>query len=285
MLHPSLQAIPEPVRLPVAGLAADVVERAASFGDDRWGITPFADGFQVNVGWTEILTALPHGIRLVVDGELASKVTLSQVVTLTEGKDSRGFYPSVPGSLLAVVLYQPIALFSRAVDALSPAVMRAIKSAARRGPGRGVVKGHRQEVVLALAALTARSLPAPGYADDPAPTTMGAALLRLNDGVAVSVAGSRAARLARLRIAPIKSQQVTVTTTVFLRNPDVVAEVLFRSKGACEDCGKPAPFHRASDGSPYLEVHHKVLLSEGGDDTVKNAIALCPNCHRARHFA
>lgn len=32
------------------------------------------------------------------------------------------------------------------------------------------------------------------------------------------------------------------------------------------------------------EVHHKVPLSAGGDDTVENAIALCPNCHRKAHF-
>jgi len=33
-----------------------------------------------------------------------------------------------------------------------------------------------------------------------------------------------------------------------------------------------------------LEVHHKVPLAEGGDDTVENAIALCPNCHRHAHY-
>nr|WP_275041241.1 HNH endonuclease signature motif containing protein [Halomonas meridiana] len=45
-----------------------------------------------------------------------------------------------------------------------------------------------------------------------------------------------------------------------------------------------APFNRKSDGSPYLEVHHRKPLAEGGDDTVANAIALCPNCHRAAHY-
>jgi 5-methylcytosine-specific restriction protein A len=33
-----------------------------------------------------------------------------------------------------------------------------------------------------------------------------------------------------------------------------------------------------------LEVHHKKQLSEGGEDTVENAIALCPNCHREAHY-
>lgn len=72
--------------------------------------------------------------------------------------------------------------------------------------------------------------------------------------------------------------------TVFKRNPDVVAEVLIRAKGKCESCGKPAPFKRRKDDKPYLEVHHKVFLSNGGDDTVENAEALCPNCHKEKHF-
>ncbi|HVG57635.1 MAG TPA: HNH endonuclease [Hyalangium sp.] len=37
-------------------------------------------------------------------------------------------------------------------------------------------------------------------------------------------------------------------------------------------------------GSPYLEVHHKKFLARGGVDTVKNARALCPNCHRKVHY-
>lgn len=82
---------------------------------------------------------------------------------------------------------------------------------------------------------------------------------------------------------PIPTRVVT-RTTVFVRNPDVVAEVLLRACGLCEDCGSPAPFRRASDGSPYLEVHHKVALAMGGEDTVANAIGLCPNCHRRVHF-
>ena len=75
-----------------------------------------------------------------------------------------------------------------------------------------------------------------------------------------------------------------VVTKVYVRNPDVVAEVLYRAEGSCEGCGKEAPFFRSSDGSPYLEVHHRNPLAEGGDDTVENAIALCPNCHREFHF-
>jgi 5-methylcytosine-specific restriction protein A len=31
-------------------------------------------------------------------------------------------------------------------------------------------------------------------------------------------------------------------------------------------------------------VHHLIRLADGGDDTVDNAVAACPNCHRQRHF-
>lgn len=70
----------------------------------------------------------------------------------------------------------------------------------------------------------------------------------------------------------------------FKRNPDVVAEVLFRAKGVCQKCGNSAPFNKKKDGHPYLEVHHKLPLAQGGDDSLENAIAMCPNCHREAHF-
>lgn len=91
----------------------------------------------------------------------------------------------------------------------------------------------------------------------------------------------RRKRLSSAQRQPATSQ---VVTTVFLRNPDVVAEVLSRAGGCCESCGGAAPFLRASDSSPYLEVHHRVRLADGGKDTVNNALALCPNCHRKAHY-
>lgn len=71
---------------------------------------------------------------------------------------------------------------------------------------------------------------------------------------------------------------------VFKRSSAVVAEVLLRANGKCETCRQPAPFVRATDGRPYLEVHHVVKLADDGEDTVANAIAVCPNCHRYHHF-
>lgn len=95
---------------------------------------------------------------------------------------------------------------------------------------------------------------------------------------------SDAERKHRLESASKKPEVIQVITTNYKRNPDVVVEVLKRAEGICEDCGNPAPFLRASNGSPYLEVHHVLPLAKGGDDTVENAVALCPNCHRKAHF-
>ena len=68
----------------------------------------------------------------------------------------------------------------------------------------------------------------------------------------------------------------------FVRDPNVIAWVLEHAAGACEACGEKAPFQR-DDGEPYLEVHHVRPLAEGGPDTVDNAVACCPNCHRHLH--
>jgi 5-methylcytosine-specific restriction protein A len=89
-------------------------------------------------------------------------------------------------------------------------------------------------------------------------------------------------RRARLASANRQPEKVVVLTRAFRRNPDVIAEVLLRAGGTCEGCGLSAPFQRV-DGTPYLEVHHRLRLSGGGEDSVENAIALCPNCHRERH--
>lgn len=44
-----------------------------------------------------------------------------------------------------------------------------------------------------------------------------------------------------------------------------------------------APFSD-KNGQPYLESHHIEWLSNGGEDTIENTVALCPNCHRKIHL-
>lgn len=128
-----------------------------------------------------------------------------------------------------------------------------------------------------------------GFAREYLDRSRGIALTVLERELAQEVAKSEQSspsdRQKRLQTAPRKPERIIVTTTAFRRNADVIAEVLFRARGTCEKCQQPAPFIRRSDGSPYLEVHHKIQLATDGEDTVENAIALCPNCHRASHFA
>ncbi|WP_331406391.1 HNH endonuclease signature motif containing protein [Vibrio owensii] len=70
----------------------------------------------------------------------------------------------------------------------------------------------------------------------------------------------------------------------YRRDPDVVAEALYRAEGFCEMCKEKAPFIKRSNGEAYLEVHHIIPLSQGGLDSLENVISLCPNCHREIHF-
>lgn len=114
---------------------------------------------------------------MVVDGELARLAALPQTVELFEGENGRSFYPSVPGSLLAEVPYEPLALFDRAVAALRPALMQGVRLAARRRAGRGVEAGHRQDAVRALAVLAGRPLPTPGYTSESAQDAAAGSLL------------------------------------------------------------------------------------------------------------
>ncbi|MGB3609893.1 MAG: HNH endonuclease signature motif containing protein [Cellvibrio sp.] len=73
------------------------------------------------------------------------------------------------------------------------------------------------------------------------------------------------------------------SVTQYVRDPAVKAWVLNAANGHCECCGKPAPFMTALN-EPFLEVHHLRQLADGGSDTVANAVALCPNCHRELHY-
>jgi 5-methylcytosine-specific restriction protein A len=91
-------------------------------------------------------------------------------------------------------------------------------------------------------------------------------------------------RQAQLNASPRLPEKVARLVESFKRSPYVVAEVLHRAAGVCGSCLKAAPFARKKDGAPYLEVHHRRQLAHGGEDTVANAIAVCPNCHRELHY-
>jgi 5-methylcytosine-specific restriction protein A len=66
------------------------------------------------------------------------------------------------------------------------------------------------------------------------------------------------------------------------RSPQVRVFVLARAGGFCELCGEKGFTTRT--GTVYLETHHVVPLSEHGEDSVANVVAICPNDHRRAHF-
>jgi len=83
------------------------------------------------------------------------------------------------------------------------------------------------------------------------------------------------------QIHPRKQQSLQ---TVYERDPLVKAWVIQNAGGICELCKQQGPFKDKSDNH-YLESHHVVSLSQGGPDTIENAVALCPNCHKRCHYA
>lgn len=68
----------------------------------------------------------------------------------------------------------------------------------------------------------------------------------------------------------------------YVRDKYVSEYAKIRAHGRCQLCGQPAPF-KDSSGRPYLETHHIIWLADGGDDSIENTVALCPNCHRKMH--
>ena len=75
-----------------------------------------------------------------------------------------------------------------------------------------------------------------------------------------------------------------VTRKDYVRNPVIVQAALLRASGRCEMTGCKTQLFLREEGVPYLEVHHVIPLAEEGDDTLANAAALCPKCHREQHY-
>ncbi len=81
-----------------------------------------------------------------------------------------------------------------------------------------------------------------------------------------------------------KPKKLSVTSFVYERNHYIIEKSKRLANGICQDCGQSAPFINKKTGEPYLEVHHIIPLSADGIDNIENVVALCPNCHRKRHY-
>jgi 5-methylcytosine-specific restriction protein A len=90
----------------------------------------------------------------------------------------------------------------------------------------------------------------------------------------------------KIKIPPkgiLNPKRAPISSTAYVRDPEVRAWVRNEANGICEGCGEAAPFQK--HGLPYLEVHHVKHLAQKGSDRITNAVALCPNCHQRCHHS
>lgn len=78
-------------------------------------------------------------------------------------------------------------------------------------------------------------------------------------------------------------QRVERTSSVYYRDPKVVAWILKNANGFCELCGVQG--YETIVGDLYLEVHHVIPLKSGGSDKISNGVAVCEICHGKLHRA
>ena len=112
-------------------------------------------------------------------------------------------------------------------------------------------------------------------AAEPMPQEIGRQLVR-------SVDPAKIIAKAKLRTGPPPKRTRQIND--FVRDPYIVAAALTRAQDRCEMSNCKSLLFQRDDDRSYLEVHHIVPLAEGGDDTLINAAALCPSCHRELHF-
>lgn len=89
-------------------------------------------------------------------------------------------------------------------------------------------------------------------------------------------------RVQNINVNPI---QVKRSINVYSRNNALRALVKARANYCCEmpDCDYIG--FEKSNGEQYIEVHHLIPLANGGEDSLLNTVALCPNCHRKMHYS
>lgn len=284
----------------------DSVAYCEKLGSAAWSLTLLKTGFRLNVGRVEALTCkFTHfpGREIGYDRDstmadirlfLADSDCLGKVEKLDENASivemsyvsvgaRHWCYASTFQSSTATTLDPSRAVVADHLDSLRENHHQFLKLACTTSTGKLRQKSnfaqHHCESLYAYAQAVVNDKPMPQQ------VAQDAGEVALWNAVRRSLGDSAASRAARLASAASMPERYQTSSTAFRRNPDVIAEVLLRASGQCEACLKPAPFVRAMDATPYLEVHHTLPLFMGGEDTVANAVGLCPNCHRAAHYA
>lgn len=91
--------------------------------------------------------------------------------------------------------------------------------------------------------------------------------------------------MSRVKAANPKPAGRLTSTTVYDRDPAIIAFARRRSGYKCEVPGCEYEGFVKDDGGQYIETHHIVPLSEKGEDSAHNVAAVCPNCHSALHYS
>ena len=198
-------------------------------------------------------------MRLIVDGERAVTVRLPASVKFVAGEDVRGYYPSVPGSLLAQVDYAPKRQLRPSITKLRPALEGAVRLAARRRTGQGIRQGHRQELVREISRIIGRRLPSPTATPS-----------RKDDG-ATQMEGA-------LR---------RVTSSRYERNAAARRDCINEHGLSCFVCEFSFEEEFGEIGRGFIHVHHLVPVSQIGKrykvDGRRDLRPVCPNCHAMLH--
>lgn len=80
-----------------------------------------------------------------------------------------------------------------------------------------------------------------------------------------------------------EAKKTTREVSAYSRERKVRDQALVRADGRCELCGEEG--FETKGGYKYIETHHVIPLSEGGEDSISNVVALCPRDHRMAHYS
>lgn len=92
----------------------------------------------------------------------------------------------------------------------------------------------------------------------------------------------------------IVNEEIQTTTIkereIYLRNKSIALDRLSKSNFECEIDRRHKTFISRRSGRNYMEAHHLIPISlqhlfTYSLDSVNNIFCLCPNCHRAVHYA
>jgi hypothetical protein len=243
----------------VMGLLSDDIRQVASIANDRWGVTLFANGFRLNVGWVECLVVTADDVRLLVEERSVTKYRRQFIF------EGRG-YRWAPGCALIGIGSDRAA---DVVPLVTPAHQEALIIASRRPTQPSIQKAHSPAIIDYLRTVMRFDVENPSYVSG-----MAARRVRYPDqalGEGVYEEGS----------------VIRVLVNRFERD-DRAREACVAKHGLnCSVCDVKLAHRYGPLMEGFIHVHHtKPLSSARGKrrvDPVRDLRPICPNCHAFVH--